>query len=422
MSNKKVMIKNGIQLHEIQTNKFKTNLLAIFLTTPLTRKHVTENAVIGTLLKRGSKTMPSQEKINENLEEMYGAAFDSGIEKTGDNQVLKFYLEIIQDEYLPEKEKLLQKGIETLLEIVCNPYVENDQFKPEYVETEKEKIKQIIEGKIDNKAAYALDKCIENMYENKSYSLYRYGYVEDLENMTPQSLYKQYKNLIQNCKIDIFISGNIENEIIENIKNNELIQELPERKIEILQEENLKEVKEPKEIVEHKDVTQGKLILGLTATKKEEIKDYNYVTMVYNAILGGGANSKMFQNVREKASLAYTVSSNYVKMKENIFIRAGIEIQNYKKALEIIQKQLKDMKEGNFTKEDIQNAKNLILSTIDGINEEQDSEISYYFGQEIAGTNMEIEEYKNRIKAVTKEEIEKVANTINVNTIYFLRD
>ncbi len=193
MSNKKVMIKNGIQLHEIQTNKFKTNLLAIFLTTPLTRKHVTENAVIGTLLKRGSKTMPSQEKINENLEEMYGAAFDSGIEKTGDNQVLKFYIETVNNEFLPQDaEDMLKDSINKIFEIIFNPYLENGTFKKEYVEQEKENIEQIINGKIDSKARYALDRCIEEMYKNKPFGLYKFGYVEDLKDINEKNLYEYY--------------------------------------------------------------------------------------------------------------------------------------------------------------------------------------------------------------------------------------
>ena len=168
------------------------------------------------------------------------------------------------------------------------------------------------------------------------------------------------------------------------------------------------------------DITQGKLVIGMDVDSN--IDNLNYITMCYNTILGGGANSKMFQNVREKASLAYTVGSNYLKRKQNIMIRAGIEIENYQKALDIIKVQLEDMKNGNFTAEDLQNAKNLILATIDNIKEEQDTEISYYFGQEIAGTNISIDEYKNKVNAVTKEQIIEIAKNIKINTIYFLKN
>ena len=123
-------IKKGIKLHTINTEKFKTNIVAVFLTTPINREHVTYNAVISSLLRRGSKTMPTQEQISKELEEMYGASFDCGLDKTGDNHILKFYLEVINDNYLPQNEdNMLKKSIEKLLDIVCNPVTESDGFK-----------------------------------------------------------------------------------------------------------------------------------------------------------------------------------------------------------------------------------------------------------------------------------------------------
>lgn len=419
MKNETIELKQGIKFHKIETNKFKTNLLAIFLSIPLTRENVTKNALLAAILRRGTNKMPTQEIISKNLEEMYGAGFDCGIEKNGDNQTIKFYLESINDEFLPQKEELLKRSFDILFDIAFNPLVENEKFKEEYVKGEKENLKQIIEGKIDNKGAYAMERCIEEMYKNKAYGLYKYGYIEDLENITSEELYNYYKEVIKTCKIDIFISGMLPKDVDKIVKENENISKLQERKIKLNEEEKDSNVKE-KIVQESMDVTQGKLVLGLDVLSNQE--NLSYITMCYNTILGGGANSKMFQNVREKASLAYTVGSNYLKRKQNIIIRAGIEIQNYEKALEIIEKQLEDMKDGNFTDEDIQNAKNLIIATIENIPEEQDTEISYYFGQELAGTNIEVEEYKQKIQNVTKEQIIEVANSVKMNTVYFLKN
>ena len=195
---------------------------------------------------------------------------------------------------------------------------------------------------------------------------------------------------------------------------------MQERKFEIQTDDQKEKIKEPKVINESMDVTQGKLVIGLDVLLNKE--NISYITMVYNAVLGVGANSKLFQNVREKASLAYTCGSNYIKRKQIIVVRAGIEIENYNKALEIINTQLEDMKNGKFTDEDIQSAKNLLLSTINNIEEEQDTEISYYFGQELAKRDVTIEEYKNKVEQVTKEQIQEVANSIKTNTIYFLKN
>lgn len=414
-------IKKGIKLHEIQTDKFKTNLIAVFLSMPITKENVTKNSLISAVLRRGSKNMPTQEKISQELEEMYGASFDCGLDKTGDNHILKFYLEAINDNFLPQTdENMLKTSIEKLLEIVFNPLVENGAFKEEYVKQEKENVKRIIEGKPDNKARYAFDRCIEEMYKDQPYGLYKYGYIEDLETITAQELYNYYQAMISQCKIDIFVSGNI-NEVTSIVEQNENIQKLQEREpnYKINKVEPKEDVQE-KEVVEEMDVTQGKITIGLDLHLENEEQKYD--AMLYNAILGGTANSKMFQEVREKASLAYTAGSSYVRYKSNIFIKCGIEIKNYEKAMEIIRKQLEDMKNGVFTDEDIENAKKGIISGIKSIDDEQDTEITYFFGQELTNTKTSLEEYMEKIQKVSKEDIIKVANSVNVNTVYFLRD
>jgi len=153
-----------------------------------------------------------------------------------------------------------------------------------------------------------------------------------------------------------------------------------------------------------------------------EEEKQKYKVSVYNAILGGSATSKLFQEVREKASLAYSASSNFVRHKGNIMISCGIEIKNYEKALEIIRKQLEDMKAGNFTDEELENSKKGIISAIKGIEDEQDTEITYYFGQELSGIEVSTEQYIDSILEVSKEDVINVANSANVNTIYFLKD
>lgn len=421
MSYQKQEIKKGITLHTIKTENFKTNLIAIFLTTPLTRENVTKDSLLNLVLRRGSMKFPSQEDISMKLEEMYGATFDCGIEKTGDNHVMKFYLESINDDYLPEGEKLLQSSIEVLLDIILNPVLEEGKFKEEYVKGEKEKLRQIINGKIDNKAMYALNRCIETMYENQPYGLYKYGYEEDIDKIDAKQLYEYYKELIGQCKIDIFVSGDIKEDITKNIEENENIKQLSQREpVYVKQSKTKQAVSQVKQKEESMDVAQGKLVIGLDIEQEEE--NTKYVALMYNAILGGTANSKLFQNVREKASLAYTANSNYLKQKGNIFIRCGIEIENFQKAMDIINQQLEDMKKGNFSEEDIINAKNYIISTIRIIPDEQDTEISFYLGQELSGSSLDIATYMNKINEVNKEDIISIANTIVTDTIYFLKN
>ena len=422
MEYKQTEIKKGIKLHTIKTEKFKTNLIAIMLTTKLNRENVTKNALVPAVLRRGTKNLTTQEEINKKLEEMYGASLDCGLDKTGDNQVLKFYIETVNDEFLPqEAENMLKTSLEKIFEFVFNPYLENGCLKKEYVEQEKENIKQIIDGKIDNKARYSLDRCIEEMYKDKPYGLYKYGYVEDMKNINEKNLYEYYQQLINECKIDIFVSGIIDEETENIIKNNENIIKLKDREPQYNEPEIIaKRTEKENDVQESMDVTQGKLIIGMDL----DIDDDNlrFDVMIYNSIFGGSANSKLFQNVREKASLAYTASSSYYRLKNNIFINCGIEIKNYEKALEIIKQQIEDMKKGDFTDEEVENAKKGIIASIKTIDDEQDTEITYFFSQELSKSKCNIEQYMQKISEVTTDKVVDVANKVSINTVYFLKD
>ena len=416
-------IKQGIKVHCIETKKFKTNLMTAVITLPLNRERVTFNSVIPAVLKRGTENLKTQEEIAKKLEEMYGAEFDCGIEKIGDNHVLKFYLETLNDNFIPKdyKENLTAESINLLLDIIFNPYTENNKFKEEYVEAEKNNIKLLIQAKIDNKDAYALNSCIEEMYKGKPYGLYKYGYIEDLEKINAQNLYEYYKEIIEKAKIDIFFSGDINSkEIEQEVKENCKIKELVGRDAKIIVDKEEKQKQEIKNKEDKMDVTQGKLVIGLDVNYTSE--NAKFPISIYNVILGESATSKLFQNVREKASLAYTARSNYVRQKSNIFIRCGIEIENFDKALEIIKKQLEDMKNGDFTEEDLENAKKYMISGITSIQDEQDSEITYYIGQELSEKFTTFEEYAKKIEEVSMQDVKDVANSIDINTIYFLRN
>ena len=424
MNYNKTKIKEGITIHNIKTNKFKTNLYAVFIAMPLDRETVTKNALLTAVLRRGTNNIQSQDQISKKLEEMYGASFDCGIEKTGDNHIMKFYLEALNEKFLPTKEELTKQCVELLFDIIFNPLVENNGFKSEYVESEKKNLKQIIESKIDDKRRYSLERCVEEMFKNEPYGLYRYGYVEDLKSITPESLYQYYNQMINECKIDIFASGEIEQEEINNIiTSNKEIAKLKERNAKYVpykEQVTPKHIKDVNVVEEHKQVGQGNLVIGLSVNSNTE--NARYITSVYNAILGGGANSKLFQNVREKESLAYTAGSTYRRQKDAIFIRCGIEIANYEKALKTIEKQIEDIKNGEFTDEDVNNSKELIISSIRSISAEQDTEITYYYGQELSEKFVSVDEYLEKINNVKKEDIKEVAKDIEVNTVYFLRD
>ena len=418
-------LKQGIKAHFIKTDLYKTDLSCIIITTPLKREMVTLNALIPFMLRRGTKRLPNQGLINKELENMYGATFNCGIDKMGDNVVLKFYIESISSEYALDGENILEMNLNNILDIVFDPVQNGELLNEEFLNLEKENLKRVINKKIDDKESYALDRCISCMYGDEKFGLYKYGYEEDVDKITIKDISDYYNWLIQNSKIDIFVSGNIDANNIESfLKENANIKKLRPRIENYILNNEFTESKQIveniNEISEKMDITQGKLVIGLDILSNME--NLQVVSLVYNAILGDGANSMMFQNVREKASLAYSARSTFTKQKLNIFIRCGIQIENYEKAVQLIKEQLENLKKGEFEEEDLQNAKTYLISSLKSVAEEQDTEVIYYIGQEISKTNMSLDEYIGKIEKVSKDQVVDLANSIQINTIYFLRN
>lgn len=425
MEKKEFEIKQGMKGHLIQTDLFKTNMISCMITVPLKRETVTKNALIVSMLRRGTAHFKTQLELSKALENLYGAAFECGVDKYGDNQILRFYMDAINDKFALNQEEILKNTMRILFDIIFNPLLENGKLKEEYLKVEKENLAKIIKSKIDDKDLYAYETCISKMYGDTGFGLYKYGYLEDLEQITVDSLTEYYHQLIQNSKIDIFVSGDFEEENVkETILKDENIQKLRPRIENYVLNNEFTEEKEDleqvNEVIENMDVTQGKLVIGMDVKAKTD--KLQFKTLLYNIVLGSGANSLLFQNVREKASLAYSIRSLYVKQKANIFVTAGIEIPNFEKAVHLIKEQLEMMKKGEFSDSDLVAAKEYVKSGIVAVETEQDTGIIYYIGQEISKTNTSLSEYEKSIEEVTREDIMEIANSIQINTIYFLKN
>lgn len=397
-----------MKIKKIETKKFKTNVYALYLTIPLTKENVTYNALIPTVLKRGCEKYNNQLEISKKLEEMYDATFGIGITKVGNNEVLKFYLESLNNNYLPNNEDLSKTSIEMLLNIVMKPYLVNGKFDDDYVEQEKENLKKVIESRKDNKDTYATNRLLEEMFKEEPYGLYKFGNIDEIDNITSEKLYEKYKELIKKSEKYLYIVGDVENLNIESYN-------IDEKEITISKEFPVKISEKENIVKEQMDVTQGKLVIGLnTPNNKQE------VIALYNTILGKGANSKLFLNVREKEGLAYSAGSTYLKRNNAIIISTGIEVSKYNKAIEVIKNQLKDMEDGNITEKEMKDAKQFINAGLNLINESSENMIEYRFDKDLYNEEIDIEKYRKEIEEIKKEDIVKVAKQIKIDTIYFL--
>jgi len=406
----------SINLTSIYTSKFKSNYLSFYFIRPLDREEVTLNALLPMVLNRGSQKYSNFIAIERELELLYGASLDYDVYKSGEKQIIKFSIEWADSNYVNET-SIDTKAIEILFDIIFHPVLNDGIFVEDYVEQEKQNLQKKIKSRINDKRSYAITRCIEEMCKTERFGIYSLGYVEDLKDINSENLTKHYKKMISETPIEVIYVGNekkidIAKYIPQHIKNREST-------IDIQREVVREKSQYRNHIVERMQVNQGKLVLGLLTGIPYENELFEALS-VGNVMLGGSSNSKLFREVREKYSLAYYVNSILFKHKSIIIIDSGVDFKNMQRALDLINEQIKKIKEADFTDNELQLAKKEITTSLKKIEDSNHSIASYTLDNILTKKSEKIEDRINKINAVSKEEIIKAFNRVNLDTIYVL--
>ena len=418
MKNLKTLeIGKNVKLTLIPESKFKTNLISVYIQRKLDRNEVTKNALLPGILKSGCNKYKTLGQLTDREEELYGSYLHAGASKRGESQVLGFSILSVNEKYLDEK--ILGQCIEFLNEIINNPLVIDGGFNEEYLNIEKEILKDSIMSIINDKGNYAMKRTNEIMFEGEPYSINGKGYIEDLDTIDRVGLYEHYKEVLKTSPIEIMIEGEFEEtEVVELIK--EKFQFDRGNIIDIPKEEYYKEVDKVKEVKETMDIAQGKLVMGYRCNVDYLDEEKYYSLLLGSRILGGGADSKLFINVREKESLCYTIYSTIQKSKSTMMVCSGIEAQNYEKTVNLVKEQVQKLKDGDITESEISNAKIAFINSLNSLNDEIGRISDFYFSQSISKNKSDLDQIKNMINKSTKEDIVEAVKNIELDTIYFL--
>lgn len=420
MELEKMNIGQGIDLYILPTDKFKTVSISYCFHRDLD-EHYTYNALVPAVIRRGCEGYETIREIESYLERQYGAIFDVGIQKKGERHILRFSMDIVNDSYIPHGDTdVVAQAFYFLNRVITRPVMDDGGFKVEYVAQEKENLKNRIEGLINDKMTYSIERCIELMCEDEKYSRYVYGNVDDIANIDNMNLYDVYRDILSTSPLDIFVIGDVDSSNIKTLLENSLnlergaIKSIPKT---IIKKSGL----EPREYMEHMDITQGKLNIGFRTNTLFTEDDY-YPLVVCSSVLGGGPHSKLFINVREKASLAYYAFSQLEKFKGLMLIGAGIDFGNYDQTVKIVTEQLEDIKNGVISDKELEASKKSIITALKGMKDQPGQIIDYYLGNAIFGTRKTIDEFIESIDDVAKEDVARVCNKLKLDTLYFLRD
>ncbi|ETI66509.1 EF-P 5-aminopentanol modification-associated protein YfmF [Neobacillus vireti] len=407
----------GFKLHVIETEKYKTNTFFWKMKAPLTKEDVTKRALLPQVLQSSSAKYTSTPALRSYLDELYGATLFVDLAKKGEYHIMSFTLEIANEKFLSDSTPLLKKGFELLAEILTNPNISGNGFDQETIEKEKRTLKARIHSVFDDKMRYSNVRLLEEMCKNEPYALQVNGEAADVDEITPENLYDYYKRAFLEDEMDLYVIGDVNEEEVKKLAG-ELLQ-FEDRTPKKVETHGINKRAEVNEIKEEQDVKQGKLNIGYRTNIVYGDPDY-FDLQVFNGIFGGFSHSKLFINVREKASLAYYAASRLESHKGLMMVMSGIDLKNYDQAVRIIHEQMEAMRNGDFTDQEIAQTKaviqNQMLETLDTSRGLQ--EILYH--NIIAKTDINLKAWLTEMQKTTKEAIMAVAKKIDLDTIYFL--
>ena len=408
---------DSYKIHTIKTDKFKNCSMEIMFRNKLVKNEITQNNMLVDLLMHSSKIYPKRRDVAIQLENLYSSSLRGFTTRLGNSVMLSFVLDFLNPKYC--EEGYLNEVLSMPFEMLLNPNIENNEFDKRSFNIIKNRIKSDIESLKENATKYAFRRSLINMDEESPSSYYMVGYMEDLENISTSSLVDAYYNLLNNYICDIYVIGNLDmDEVVSIIKERFINKTIKQSKIDLYVDNSTR--KKNIDVTESGKYEQDSFVMIYNLNKFTK-RERDFVIHLYNIILGsGGLTSKLYKYLREENSLCYNVSSIYQKYDGLLMIYSGIDGKDKNKCVKLVNKAMDEMLKGDFTLEELENAKKTVISSIKMGEDTQGGIINNYLFKELDDLPLYDERVKE-FKTVTKEEIMKVAKKIKLNTIYLLK-
>ena len=408
----------GVTLRCFHDDRFKQGCLSIQLLRPVLREEVAVNALIPAVLLRGTQKHPDLRQITLHLDTLYGASTGALVRKVGDLQTVGIYGSFLDDRYALEGGQLLESMIEFMGQLLLEPLMVDGSFSPDFVESEKRNLILAIQSNRNDKRQYAASQLMKHMCSSDSLGIPRLGEEPQVAAITAQSAYDHYRQILRTSPVMLFYVGSQAPEQVAKLLAPLVAKLAPEPMA--LPEQTPFRDPAGGEHTEHMEVTQGKLCVGFTTPITMPHRDFAAM-QVLNALFGGGMTSKLFMNVREKLSLCYDIGSGYRGTKGILTVSAGIDFDQKDAVLEQIRQQLEACCRGEFTQEELESARQGLLTQLQSTHDSPGAIENYYVTGLLSNLNRTPDQYMAQVSAVTAQQVAEVAKTLQEHTIYFLR-
>ena len=409
---------NSYNIHTIKTDRFKTVHMEIIFRKNIVKEELVNYAFLVDMLMESSKNYPKRKDVITKLEELYKLVVYGTTIKTGNVLSSNFMADFIDPKFIDE-DGYLENVIKFIFEMLMNPNATNEEFDLKEFNFVKERLKREIKSIDENPFKSSMRKAMNAMDKSSVTAFPLMGSVEELDDITPSSLYKYYKKLFKDNTCDIFIIGNVDSDNIVSLIQKYFKHRYINTNKLVLRVDN----KEKKKVTTKEDVSdnlQANLVMIYNIGELPEVE--RHVTMqVFNYIFGsGGLTSKLYKRIREENSLCYNISTLYLKYDELLAIHISLDTTNVKKAISLVKKCLKEMQTGEFLESDLEDAKKSISLALDLTSDNNSSLLNNYVFHEFDNLPL-IDERKKSLAKLTKEDVVNVSKKLKLNTIYVLK-
>ena len=407
----------GVNLRCRTDPRFKQGCLSLHWVVPMCANHSAMNALIPSVLLRGTVPHPDLRSITARLDDLYGAAVSPMSRRVGDYQASGLYLSFMDDRFALPGDRVLEGTVEFLAELLQKPLTEGGGFLPAYVESEKKNLISTIQADRNDKRIYAMGRLLKIMCREDSFGLPRLGEPEQVAAIQPDTLYRHFQNMLGSAPLEIFYVGSREGSALADLLRGRL--NLAGRESTLPPQTGFHSCPGGN-VTETMDVAQGKLCMGFVTPITLHSSQYPAM-QVLNVLYGGGMTSKLFQNVREKLSLCYSVGSSYYGTKGILTVSAGIDFDKEGASREEILRQLQLCQDGTITREELVSAREALISSLRAVPDSAGSIESYCFSAILSGKDPSLENAIQAIRYVTLEQVVEAARTLTLHSTYFLK-
>lgn len=409
----------GVSYLHYPDSRFKRGAVSIQLLRPMCMEESAMNALLPAVLLRGTDKCRDLRAITNRLDDLYGASVSTLVRRIGDYQTVGLYLSFVDDRFALSGDKILEPILGFLQETLLDPLLENGAFCVDFVESEKRNLISTIESELNDKRSYAAAKMLRLMCEGDSFAVPRLGNVETVEAITPETLFAHYQKILSTSPVQICYVGSAAPEEVARLLM-PLAEKLAQNPITLQDQNAFVPTASGSEAVEQLAVLQSKLCMGFTCGITNRDPDYAAM-QVFNCIYGAGMTSKLFLNVRERLSLCYYANSAYYGTKGIVTVSSGIDARHYETARAEILEQLRQCALGNITREELDAAKNALVSSLRSVPDSAGTLEGFYGTAALSGSSWDLPDHIAMIEAVAVEDVARVAATVKLHTVFLLK-